>query len=109
MRNGINGSSSSSSMDGGSIQASYSSIDRGSVGMSSIDGAAPPAGVQPDSSSLANGTAPAAAAAAAAGVKGSKQQPPNDPWSFSIGPRDCAGQALARIELQVCMLTLDHH
>jgi hypothetical protein len=34
-------------------------------------------------------------------VKGSKQAPPNDPWSFSIGPRDCAGQALARIELQV--------
>lgn len=24
-----------------------------------------------------------------------------DPWTFAVGPRDCAGQALARIELQV--------
>jgi hypothetical protein len=94
MRNSINGSV-SSSMDGGSIQASYSSIDRGSVSMNSIDGAAP-VGVEAGASGWANGTAPAAA-----GVKGSKPQPPNDPWSFSIGPRDCAGQVLARIELQV--------
>jgi cytochrome P450 len=48
------------------------------------------------------GAAAAAAAAAAVpqAVPGSKL--PNDPWTFSIGPRDCAGQALARMELQVC-------
>jgi cytochrome P450 len=98
-RNSMNGSS-SSSMHGGSCQASYSSIDGGSVSISSIDEAAAAAAVEAD------GTAPAAAAAAA-GVKGSKAQPPNDPWSFSIGPRDCAGQALARIELQVHAMKLD--
>lgn len=29
-----------------------------------------------------------------------------DPWTFSIGPRDCAGQALARLELQVVIATI---
>jgi len=29
-----------------------------------------------------------------------------DPWTFSIGPRDCAGQALARMELQVVLAVL---
>eukprot|EP00879_Flechtneria_rotunda_P010935 GHRR01011426.1.p1 GENE.GHRR01011426.1~~GHRR01011426.1.p1 ORF type:complete len:628 (+),score=243.39 GHRR01011426.1:210-2093(+) len=33
------------------------------------------------------------------------KQPLQDPWTFSIGPRDCAGQALARIELQVRMVS----
>jgi hypothetical protein len=54
-------------------------------------------------------TTQAAAAGAGAGAAGSSATttPSSstgrlpDPLSFSLGPRDCAGQALARIELQV--------
>lgn len=37
----------------------------------------------------------------AAMQRASSSKPLQDPWTFSIGPRDCAGQALARLELQV--------
>jgi cytochrome P450 len=93
--NGFN--MSSSSMDGSPLNVSYSSIDGEAVA------AAAPAAADDSSRTAANGMP-----AAAAGVNSSKPQPPNDPWSFSIGPRDCAGQALARIELQVTILHAAH-
>ena len=40
-----------------------------------------------------------AAAPAAAGVNGSSP----DPFTFLTGPRDCIGQNLAKLELQVCL------
>jgi hypothetical protein len=74
---------------------SVSSADEG-------DAAGPAAG---STGSAGSDTAsPAAAAAAVQRVSSSKQL--QDPWTFSIGPRDCAGQALARLELQVVIATL---
>jgi cytochrome P450 len=49
-------------------------------------------------------TAAAAARPTSAGSSGNSKL--QDPWTFSIGPRDCAGQALARMELQVVIATL---
>lgn len=43
----------------------------------------------------------AAAAVASDADRGLGFKALQDPWTFSIGPRDCAGQALARLELQV--------
>jgi hypothetical protein len=45
------------------------------------------------------------AAAAAAAAKGSNITAP-DPHTFMTGPRDCIGQALAKLELQVVLATL---
>lgn len=61
-----------------------------------------------DGRGAASATAAAAAAAAAPPPPpaSASKQPLQDPWSFSIGPRDCAGQALARLELQVVLATL---
>jgi cytochrome P450 len=54
--------------------------------------------------SAAAGSAAAGAAAAVQRVSSTKQL--QDPWTFSIGPRDCAGQALARLELQVVIAAI---
>jgi len=64
--------------------------------MSSLDDA----GLKPTAATAgAEAAGPASGAAGPQRVSGVK--PPQDPWTFSIGPRDCAGQALARLELQV--------
>jgi hypothetical protein len=74
---------------------------------SSAVGTASTASASMDGGSSAGETAAAAGADAAASVRrvssssGGAGKQLQDPWTFSIGPRDCAGQALARLELQV--------
>lgn len=68
-------------------------------GVRAADGAVAtePAGADPMAST------DSAVAAVGGSSSSSKLQ---DPWTFSIGPRDCAGQALARLELQAVIAML---
>ena len=70
-------------------------------------GAAAAAGGDVPASAAAGGAAAAAAVAAAGGAaaSGGGGGCP-DPLSFSVGPRDCVGQTLARLELQVVVAAM---
>lgn len=97
-----------------SNSSSKSSTTSSSYGSNNINGgvtdAAAGSDVNASIDSLSDAVAavdPAAAAAAKpsqSGLNGNAKL--QDPWTFSIGPRDCAGQALARMELQAVIATL---
>ena len=90
--------------DGGAA-ASAASGAGGGGGGSNGAGAAAGAGGAAGGAAAGGGGGGAAAAGAGAGGCSSPSGLP-DPLTFSVGPRDCVGQTLARLELQVLVASL---